>query len=271
MAESMNKLDGKRWLQYSFSIWKDIRKNQEELKLKHPAMFPTQLTSRLIEIFTKEDGEVVLDPFMGIGSTIISAKNLNKKGIGFELSKEYTKIAEQRLSSSQKSLTNLNQEFIKPEIFREDSKNILKFIKKSSVDLCITSPPYWDILNQKRTADGKDVRNYSSSKKDLGNVKDYDEFLEELKNVFSNVYEVLKPDKRCVVVVMDIRKKDKFYPFHIDLTRKMKEIGFELEDFIIWDRQHEYNNCRTLGYPWVFRINKLHEFICIYIKKPKQE
>ena len=267
MAESMNKLDGKRWLQYSFSIWKDIRKNKEENKLKHPAMFPTHLTSRIIEIFTKDDGEVILDPFMGIGSTIISSRELNRKGIGFELSKEYTKIAKERLSEVQKSLNNLDKDFIKPEIYNEDSRNISKFLEKDSVDLCITSPPYWDILNQKRTADKRDIKGYSKSKKDLGNIENYEKFLEEIKKVFSNVYKVLKPNKRCVVVVMDIRKKDKFFPLHIDLTRKMEEIGFELEDVIIWDRQHEYNNCRTLGYPWVFRINKLHEFICIYIKK----
>ena len=43
--------------------------------------------------------------------------------------------------------------------------------------------------------------------------------------------------------------------------------GFELEEFVIWDRQHEYNNMKTLGYPWVFRFNKVHEFICIYWKR----
>jgi len=66
---------------------------------------------------------------------------------------------------------------------------------------------------------------------------------------------------------MDIRKKDKFYPLHIDITKIMEDIGFELEEFVIWDRQHEYNNMKTLGYPWVFRFNKVHEFICIFWKR----
>ena len=64
-----------------------------------------------------------------------------------------------------------------------------------------------------------------------------------------------------------MRKKDKFYPLHIDVSRIMTEIGFELEDIIIWDRQHEYNNMKTLGYPWVFRVNKVHEFLCIFWKR----
>ena len=92
-------------------------------------------------------------------------------------------------------------------------------------------------------------------------------FLEELKKVFSGVYKTLKPNKRCISIVGDIRKKDKFYPLHEDQTRIMKEIGFELEEYVIWNRAHEYNNMKTLGYPYVFRFNKVHEFICIYWKR----
>ena len=47
----------------------------------------------------------------------------------------------------------------------------------------------------------------------------------------------------------------------------MKEIGFELDEYVIWDRQRDYNNMKTLGYPYVYRFNRVHEFICIYQKK----
>ena len=123
------------------------------------------------------------------------------------------------------------------------------------------------LMNQKRTADHKEIRTYSKSKKDLGNIEDYDKFLNSLKEVFSKVYDALKFNKRCISVVMDIRKKDKFFPLHEDQTRIMKEIGFDLEEYVIWDRQIDYNNMKTLGYPYVFRFNKVHEFICIYWKR----
>ena len=161
----------------------------------------------------------------------------------------------------------LNKQKYKPKLYLGDSKKELKKIKDETVDLCINSPPYWDILNQKRTADKKEIVNYSNSDLDLGNIADYSSFLEELKKIYQEVYRVLKPNKRCCVVVMDIRKKDKFYPLHIDLTKVMESIGFELEEFMIWDRQHEYNNMKTLGYPWVFRVNKVHEFVCVYWKR----
>ncbi len=262
----MNNLDGKTWLQYSFSIWKDIEKTNGEWKLKHPAMFPTQLTSRLIQIFTKNKGEVVLDPFLGSGSTIVSAYKLGKKGIGFELSKEYAKLSEERIRDTQLNLTQTEDDLIKPVIYNKTIFDIPKILPENSVDLVITSPPYWDILTEKRSVDGKEIRKYSDSDEDLGNIHDYDMFLEKLKEAFSGVYKVLKKGKYCIVVVMDIRKKSKFYPFHMDLTNKMKEIGFELDDIIIWDRQKEYNNMRPLGYPFVFRVNKVHEFILIFKK-----
>ena len=49
------------------------------------------------------------------------------------------------------------------------------------------------------------------------------------------------------------------------LVRKMEEIGFTLDDIIIWDRQAEYNNMRPLGYPYVFRINKIKARILVVI------
>ncbi len=262
----MNNLDGKTWLQQSFSIWRDVEKTKDERKLKHPAMFPTQLTSRLIEIFTKDKGEVILDPFLGSGSTVISAYKLGKKGIGFDLSKEYIKLSESRIKEYQLDLSQNKEDLIKPEIYNKTIFDISKTLKENSVDLVITSPPYWDILNAKRSADRKEIRNYSNSKDDLGNIADYQEFLDKLKMGFEGVYKVLKKGKYCIVVVMDIRKKAKFYPLHMDVVNKMQEIGFELDDIIIWDRQKEYNNMRPLGYPYVFRVNKVHEFILIFRK-----
>lgn len=272
MAEKMNNLTGKEWLQNSFTIWRDISKTSEERALKHPAMFPEQLAERLINIYTKNSGEVILDPFLGVGTTLRAAYKLGRAGVGIDLNKEYCQIAKKRISAYQKSLfENSAEKYFEPKIFIGDSRNLGKYIKKNSVDLVVTSPPYWDILNMKRTADKKSQRNYSGSKTDLGNIQSYEEFLQDLKAVYQKVFDVLKPNKRCCCVVMDIRKKDKFYPFHEDQTRIMREIGFELEEYAIWDRQKEYNNMKTLGFPYVFRFNKVHEYICIYWKRePKK-
>jgi DNA modification methylase len=263
LKKRLNDLDGKTWLIFSFSIWRDIKKTSEEMKLGHPAIFPVALTSRIIKIFTKK-GDTILDPFMGCGSTIISSILENRKGIGLDLSKEYCEITMNRINNLKFKLKN--PDFIEPQIYNDDARKLLNYIMPESVDLCITSPPYWDILKESRTADRRKPISYSNSEKDLGNINNYEIFLEELKDIFEKVFKVLKSNGYCVVVVMDIRKRDKFYSFHSDLAQKLKEIRFLWEDIIIWDRQHEYNNMRPLGYPYAFRVNKVHEYILIFKK-----
>jgi len=259
-----NQLDGKTWTKYSISIWSDIRKTQEETQLGHPAMFPLQLAARLLECFTTNDDTLILDPFAGVGTTAIAADRSNKVGIGIELSSKFAEIATKRLG--QRDMFSAESRGSK--IYCDDARNLLKYVAPNSIDMVITSPPYWDILTLKRTADYKEIRHYGDEKQDLGKIADYAEFLDALSAIFRLVFQALKPNKYCVVVVMDLRKKDQFFPFHADLARKLADdVGFVFDDLFIWDRRHEYNNMRPLGYPSVFRINKAHEYILIF-KKP---
>lgn len=262
-----NELDGKAWLRNSISVWRDIKKSPEELKLKHPAMFPAQLVQRLIESFTNKKEKVVLDPFMGAGSTLVVSQNLGKIGYGFEISKEYVNVAKNRLILQ----TDLFRDSESNQhIFHEDARNLKKYLNNNSVDICITSPPYWDILSQRRTADNRQIKDYEEKRGNLGAIKNYKSFLEELSKIFVLVYKVLNPGKYCIVVVMDIRKRNKFYPYHMDITYFMEKIGFIVDDIIIWDRRNDYSNLRPIGYPSVFRINKIHEYLLIF-QKPKEK
>lgn len=266
MSKRLNNLSGKDWLKYSFSIWKDIEKTNGERQLKHPAMFPSQLTSRLIKIYSKDWGEIILDPFMGSGSTLLSAFDLGKKGIGFDISREYAQLTKERFKNIQLQIGQVKDKLIEPDIYNKSIFDVPKILSENSVDLVITSPPYWNILTERRSADRKEIRKYSDSKEDLGNIEDYQEFLTKLKEAFIGVHKVLKNEKYCIIIVMDIRKKDKLYPFHIDVIKLMEGIGFKFDDLVIWDRQKEYNNMRPLGYPWVFRVNKIHEYVLIFKK-----
>ena len=203
-----NDLDGVTWTRYSISVWSDIRKTKEELDLGHPAIFPIALVSRLIQCFTKKEERVVLDPFLGVGSTAIAAEGLGKIGIGLEISKEFAEKARKR-----PCIQDMfgGGELGERRIYTTNAKEMLSYVERDSVDLVITSPPYWDILLQERTADNKEIRHYGEQLEDLGKIKDYGRFLKALSEIFNLVYDALKPEKYCCVVVMDIRKKDKFY------------------------------------------------------------
>lgn len=259
-----NDLSGQEWLRYSVSVWSDIRKNSEELSLNHPAMFPSMLCERLMKMFLHSGPHRVLDPFTGSGSTLVAAKNMGMEGIGMEISESYIQLAKRRLAAPDL----FNQNAIPQTIHHADARQLDELIEPESIDLCITSPPYWDILNQKRTADYKNIRHYGNLSDDLGTIADYNGFLDELAVVFLQVYKVLKPGSYCIPIVMDLRKKNRFFPFHADLARRMEDVGFLFDDLIIWNRGHEYNNLRPLGYPAVFRVNKVHEYVLLF-QKPK--
>jgi DNA modification methylase len=263
-SSKTSNLDGKTWTKYSISIW-DVVKTPEENKLKHPAMFPKELCNRLIKIYTKK-GDVVLDPLMGSGSTIISARDLERKGIGIDINPEFIKLVQTRLS--QQKLVELDVE--NPDLICDDAINILNYVKPESVDLVISSPPYWNIHTRKRTADYKESRPYSELERDLGNIENYNQFMENLGKIFEKVHVVLKNDKKCIIIIMDIRQGSEFFPFHISICDMMKKVGFKLDDIIIWDRRKEYNSLRPLGFPYVFIVNKVHEYILIF-RKNKEE
>jgi DNA modification methylase len=255
----LNALDGKTWTRYSISIW-DLTKTVEETRLRHPALFPVALVKRLLEIYTRPE-DVVLDPFMGAGSTLVAAQELKRRGVGFDISSEFISLAKHRLQHS-----SHQDDLPAPVIHCEDARHIGRYVESDSVDLVVTSPPYWDIHCQRRTADGKEPRPYSPSEQDIGNITDYSLFLDALSSVFDQLYTVLKPGHWCILIVMDLRKGSRFYPLHMDCIQRMTGTGFSLEDIIIWDRHREYHSLRPLGFPYVFRVNKVHEYILIFRK-----
>lgn len=254
-SKKCNDLTGKEWLQNSFSIWRELSKTKEEKDYKHPASYPVALCEKLIRTFSRDNSKV-LDPFNGIGSTTVAAQNLNCEAVGIDLSEDFCKIAQERTKENDKI-----------KIINGDSFEALKTLPENYFDICITSPPYWDILNMKRSADQKDSVNYSDKQNDVGNIANYNEFIDTLARLFSAVNRVLKKGGYCIVNVMDIRKKSNFYPLHSDLATALQGVGYIYDDLIIWDRQSDYNNMKPLGYPYKFRINKVHEYLLIFIKE----
>jgi len=250
-----NDLSGKEWLLNSFSIWRQITKTKEEKVIEHPASYPVYLCEKLLKTFSKGGGRV-LDPFNGIGSTMVASHNLGYSGVGIDLSEIFCSTAIGRIEND----PNI-------QIINGDSFEELNALPENNFDICITSPPYWDILNMKRSADRKETVNYSKKYNDLGNVSDYNLFVSLLGWLFFLVSRVLKPGGYCIVNVMDLRKKNQFYPLLSDLATEMQRIGYIYDDLIIWDRQQDYNNMRPLGYPYKFRVNRVHEYLLIFINK----
>ena len=200
----LNDLTGAEWVQFSKSVWRfkqPVRNNYG-----HPAIFPDFVAKRLIRMFTKR-GDFVFDPMVGIGTTVVVSRNLDRDALGIELSEKWSNIAKGRLEEIPKPIetwfdsdekTRISNDH---KIIYDDARNLLSHVEKESVDFCLTSPPYWIGLhgiNGKYTGQTeKEWKIYSEDSRDLGNIQTYDKFISELEKIYRLVFEVLKKGKYC--------------------------------------------------------------------------
>lgn len=150
-------LDGQTWTGYSISIWSDIKKTSEEIALGHPALFPVELPRRLLRCFTTDEEKVVLDPFVGSGSTVLAAEELGETGIGLDIYANFINKARERLAQLS-FLSTEAQPSPRGKFHCVDAGHLTRVMPINSLDIVIPSPPYWDIHLQERTADRKSPR-----------------------------------------------------------------------------------------------------------------
>lgn len=275
----LNDLTGKEWMPETKSFWyqKGLGKSHPhaQIEKQHPAPFSFQDISRLVNFFTKE-GDVVLDPFSGVGSTVKAAAINSRKGIGIELSPKWSELSVERLEKEVGE--GVSKEH---QILTGDSRTVLKELDRNSVDFIVTSPPYWAILNKKADHKVKKERiandlatNYSDSTDDLGNVESYSDFLDIMTHdIFQEAGKVLKPEKYIAIVVSDFRHKSKFISFHSDLIQRLDNLeldeGYEytLQGVKVLLQNHK--SLLPYGYPFAYVENIHHQYILIFRKTKK--
>lgn len=275
--KSFNGLSAKEWTVLSKNVWNDLSSPRNKYQLEHGAVYPIKLAERLIQMYSRE-GDIIFDPFLGIGSTLIAAQNLNRHCIGTELNPKFAKIAEE-WKQENFGLFNSNGE-LNYSIVNDDCRNLTKYIAKDKVQLTVTSPPYADFI-QKSVEDRKKthktsiikldnnstVKQYSEKENDFGNLP-YEDFLTQIKEILEKNYEITKTGGYSAWVVKDYRdtkNKIPYIPFHSDLAKVGQDAGWKFQDLIVWD-QGDQRRLVLLGYPSVFYTNQNCSFIVIFRK-----
>ena len=267
----LNDLTSKEWIQEtkSFFYQKGLGAGSAEAKYEkmHPAPFSFTDITKLIRFFTKQKAKV-LDPFVGIGSTIKACVELEREGFGVELSPKWREITKQRLAAES------NYELDEEHLICGDSRKLKEYFPKDYFDFIVTSPPYWNILEKKdhkaneRVINGHETK-YSESKNDLGNIENYDKFLDELSKIFLNCYDLLKPGKYMCIIVSDFRHKSEFYPFHSDVLSKLTDKK-QKQFFLLKGIKVLIQNAKKLfpyGYPFSYVENIHHQYVLILQKQ----
>lgn len=263
----LNGLTGKQWLKLTKSFWVSEKVAADKFAYQHPAPFLIKDIEKLISLFTKENA-VVLDPFVGVGTTLVAAHNTGRKGIGIDLSDEYCKLTKSRLKDLKISLSE-------QKIIPGDSLKKVPQLK-TKIDYCVTSPPYHNIL--KNSGDGlrttkKQYRNgsrigtdyYSDNPNDLGNQESYEDFLKLFKEAMQAVNKKLREHAYTSVIISDFTVDKKEVNVQGDTVRTMEGIGYEFVGTTVLLQNHK--PLYPFGYPYAYKINHHHQNIINFRKQ----
>ena len=270
----INCMTAKEWIKCQLGVWqfyyekRDIRD-----KNLHPATFPISLAKKVISLFTHE-GELVLDPFVGSGTTLVAAQELNRNAVGFDLQEKYVELCGERLRSN--TLFNHAQQVA----IQDDALSIPHYLEPESVGLIWTSPPYANLLNRKRKNKSRrsnerkndqfdKVEQYSQDPRDLGTMT-IEQYATAMGDIFEKLLPLLKPKGHCVINVPDMWWDNQRITIHIAVVEELRKRGYELRNTIIWDRTNIVNRIGIFGWPSNYiTMGTTFEYLLDFWRPPK--
>jgi len=189
------------------------------LNARYRGNWAPQVARNLILRYSNE-GDIVLDAFVGSGTTLIETKLTNRRGIGVDVNEDAVMLTRDRLQFS-----SLNDNFLEQKTYVGDARR-MNFLKDDSIDLIATHPPYVNIIpytkNSNENVDG-----------DLSKIHSLDEFCEEMGKVAKEFYRVLKPNRYCAILIGDTRRHKHAVPVAFRIMHVFLNNGFVLKEDII--------------------------------------
>ena len=260
-SNKLNNLDSKSWLKFQKSWFIHNPPPRKKGVLVHPAKFPETMAQEFIEFFTKQ-GETILDPMAGTGSTLVAALRAGRNSYGIELNPKYAEIATQIIRDERAAL-GTSIETLKSEIMNGDAAQISSY-QFPCIDYVLTSPPYWDMLRARGAATQKKRRSsekldvhYSDDPNDLGNIEDYEAFLGKLVGIYEGLKPLLREKAYLTIIVKNVKKGGKIYPLAWDIARELGKT-YTLKDEKIWLQDNQPLAPFGLGSAWV--SNTFHHY-----------
>jgi len=261
MTNKLNDLDSRSWLKFQKSWFVHNPPSRKKGVLVHPAKFPETMAQEFIEFFTKR-GEIVLDPMVGTGSTLVAALRAGRHSYGIELNPKYAEIARQIVTEERAALGNAAANMT-AVVITGDAVHAADY-RLPTIDYILTSPPYWDMLHargaetqkKRRTAPELDVF-YSGDPNDLGNIHDYEEFLQRLVAIYAGLKPLLRGKAYLTIIVKNVKKGGKIYPLAWDLSRELGKV-YTLKDEKIWCQDNQPLAPYGLDSAWV--SNTFHHY-----------
>jgi tRNA G10 N-methylase Trm11 len=233
------------------------------LRRTHPSPKPPQLMRRIVEFFTRR-GEWVLDPFMGVGGTLLGCSLADRNAVGLELEagyiETYGKVTREEGLRAQVAVLG-------------DARRMMEHgeVAGRMFDMVLTDPPYGDMMGRPQNGEKKkrtgraDATPFTGSPHDLGNLP-YGQFLDELTGIMRTALGVLKPSGYMVVFAKDLQPTPGHHNMlHADMVIRLSGLeGLAYRGCKIWFDQTP--RLYPFGYPYRFVANQLHQYILVFQK-----
>ena len=292
----LNELPGEEWLYFTKSVLTTAYPSElgHAARKAHGANKPPRLMARLIEFFSKT-GELVLDPFAGVGGTLLGAAIARgpRRALGIELDPRWVGVYDAVVADlcaeeggRGPRITDLGAQDpggprgFDPsgcELRLGDALEILPTLADASIDLVATDPPY-NIQLPLTMAGGRlaethanrrtDYAMVSDAPADLANAADYPTFLDRMGDVFGEVARVLRPGRYAVVIVRDAYQDGRYQFVGSDLAARAAAAGLVPKGDLIWHQAG--TRLRPYGYPRVFVPNIAHQHILVLRREPER-
>ncbi|MDD2516528.1 MAG: DNA methyltransferase [Candidatus Gracilibacteria bacterium] len=239
------------------TVWSFPRRgNWATHNSKYRGNWSPEVVRNLLLRYSKE-GDILLDPMIGGGTTAIECKLLGRNLFAYDINPDSLELTKSLLDFNLDSLLNSEGCKVNIEVKYGDAREKKKELKDESIDFILTHPPYVDII---KYSDGK-------IKEDLSNIHDIDKFCDEIEKVAKECYRVLKKDKYCAILMGDTRRNKLYQPLAYKVMERFLRAGFILKEDII-KQQH---NCKATGF-WVKKSQEanflliMHEHLFIFQK-----
>ena len=281
---ALNELSGEEWLYFTKSLWTTAYPSElgHPARKAHGANKPPRLMARLIEFFTRP-GELVLDPFAGVGGTLLGAAICRspRRALGFEIEQRWADVYESVVSAAQSdgSLSDLGSSdpggprFFDPSGCRlvvGDAVALLAELEAGSVDFVATDPPYNPQLRltmaggrlaEKFANRRTDYAMVTTNPADLANSATYDEYLSRMEGVLASLRRVLRDGRYATIIVRDAYQDGRYRFTGADLAARAEKVGFVTKGDLIWYQAG--TRLRPYGYPRGFVPNIVHQHILV--------
>ena len=282
---TLNELSGDEWLYFTKSLLTTAYPSElgHGQRKAHGANKPPRLMARLIEFFTK-GGELVLDPFAGVGGTLLGAAiaRAPRRALGFEIEPRWAEVYRSVVAGALAEGVQLRDlgdadpggaRGFDPsgcELRVGDALELIRGLEDGTVDMVATDPPYnphlkitmsGGALAEEHANRRTDYAMVTDDPADFANSASYEEYLGRMEALFGELVRVLRPKRYAVVIVRDAYQDGAYRFVASDLAARASGHGFVPKGDLIW--YQDGTRLRPYGYPHAFVPNIVHQHVLV--------